>query len=315
MAQDDRKGQPPSTRGKSPAPSAPDTPNTRNMKAPPLPEAPETPPAPVPADGIAGGGAASGESDSDRLRREIGEAEKALEDKKAELTRAEEQRKAEEATAKMVADYTKELPALTATEDGLKQYRLAETSYLSKFLDAAAIKQIADASAAPQQEIDDLATKIEADAKAAADKRAKLDAAKGKAAAAKARAEALKRPAASIRDRLKAADDIREEAKKASDAGNYAVAYWLVMDDGRLDEKVKAQPRIIPASELETAVRKSAADQTKAEQDVAALDGKIKALDAGLEADRARLAALKAKLEAKVRESLAELNPNSAEAA
>ena len=53
MAQDDRKGQPPATRGRGPAPNAPDTPDTRAIRAPPPPEAPEPrrepalPPAPA----------------------------------------------------------------------------------------------------------------------------------------------------------------------------------------------------------------------------------------------------------------------------
>jgi len=328
MPQDDRKGQPPSTRGRAPAPGAPGTPDTRDIKAPPPPEAPETqeaaadePPArpsvPMSGDGVTDqeAGEHPEESESDRLRREIGEAEKALEAKKAELARAEERRKTEEATAKMVADYSQEVPALTATEGGLRQYRLAETSFLSKFLDAATMQNIADASARAQSEIDELAAKVGADARAAAEKRAELDAAKEKALAAKARAEALKRPAASIRDRLKAADAISAEAKKASDAGNYALAHWLIMDGGRLDEKVRAEPRIIPASELEAAVRQSAADQTAANEEVTTLEGELRTLEAGLQADQAKLAALKVKFDATVRDTIAQFNPRSAEAA
>jgi ATP-dependent Lon protease len=319
MAQDDRKGQPPATRGKSPAPSAPDTPDARNMIAPPPPEAPET--RSVPESEAAGGGGnvatggGGGESDSDRLRREIADAEKAVEAKKAELARVEEQRKAEEATAKMVGDYAAEIASLTAAEDGLRQYRLAETSFLGKFLDAAAMQAVANVAAGPQQEIDTLAAKIDQDTQAAGDKKRALDAAKPAAAAAKASADALQRPGASIRDRLKAADAIRAEAKKASDDGNYALAYWLIMDGGRLDQKVKAEPRILPASELEAAARQAAAQQAEAEQKAAALQDELKALEASLQADQARLAGLKATFETRVRASLAALNPKSAEAA
>lgn len=260
-------------------------------------------------------GGAGGKSEPDRLRDEIAAAEKALEAKKAALARAEERHKAEEATAQIVADYKKEIPALTAIEDGLKQTRLAEISFLGKFLDEATIGKIEAASAAPQREIDDLAATIEAGSQAAAGKKAELEAAKAKTADAKAKAEALKRPAASIRDRLKAADAIRAEAHKASDAGNYALAYWLIMAGGRLDEKMKAEPRIIPASDLDAAVRQAASDQAKAEQDAARLEGEIKALEAGLQADRAKLAALNANREARVRDSITKLNPKSAKAA
>ena len=48
----------------------------------------------------------------------------------------------------------------------------ADTSFLSKFLDASTMQDIADASAVPRQEIDALAAKIDEDAQAAAEKRA-----------------------------------------------------------------------------------------------------------------------------------------------
>ena len=326
MAQDDPKGQPPATRGKSPAPTAPDAPDTHNMTAPPPPEAPANEPAPaesgataeaapptVAGDNPAEGGA--GESDSDRLRREIAEAEQALAAKRAALAAAEDKRKAEAAAAKLVDDYSKEVAALTATAEGLRQYQLAETSFLSKFLDAPTMQKIADASAGPEQGIHDLQAKIDADTQAAAAEKAKLDAARQRAASAKAKAEALKRPAASVRDRLKAADAVRTEAKKASDAGNYALAYWLIMDGGRLDALLKQEPRILQAADLPAAMTQAGSEQAAAEADLAALEGRVQALDAGIRADTARLAALNARLDAKVRESLAQFNPKSAAAA
>jgi len=350
MAQDDSKGPQPSTRGRSPAPSTPGSPDTRGMKAPAAPEAPEAeseaepvvagaePDSADPGDsagdgggsggesgggsggeggggsGGEGGGGTSGKSESELLSL-IDRAQKDLEALKADLARAEERRKAEDATRKMVEDYAREKPALDAIEEDLKDYRLAEFSFVSQFLDEATRKDIADAAAAQQQEKDDLARQIKTDAEAIADKRVELDAARAKAAAAKAGAVAWKRPAASIRDRLKAADAIRAEAKKASDAGNYALAYWLVMEDGRLDRTVAAAPRVIPTSELETKVRQSAADQTEAEGKVAALESEVKAAEAALEADRAGLTKLEAGFEAKVRASLAQFNPKPAEAA
>jgi hypothetical protein len=326
MAQDDPKGQPPATRGKSPAPTAPNAPDTHSMTAPPPPEAPANALAPAesrstaeatPA-GVAGQEApegAAGESDSDRLRREIAEAEQALAAKRAALAAAEDKRKAEAAAAKLVDDYSKEAAALTATAEGLRQYQLAETSFLSKFLDAPTMQKIADASAGPEQEVHDLKAKIDADSQAAAAEKAKLDAARQRAAAAKAKAEGLKRPAASIRDRLKAADAARTEAKKASDAGNYALAYWLIMDGGRLDALLKQEPRILQAAELPAAMAQSAIEQATAEADLAALEGRIKGLDAGIQTDKARLTGLTARLEATVRESLAQFNPKSAAAA
>jgi predicted nucleic acid-binding Zn-ribbon protein len=324
MAQDDRKGKA-SEPGKAPAPTAPDTPDTREIQAPPPPEEPlvqpsppepPAPPAPPAAGGSDAGAAGNdGESESDRLRREIDEAEKALHAKKADLARAEERRKAEEATVKMVQDYAREIPALTAREDGLRQYRLAQTSFLGKFLDAATIQKIPNVAVAPQQEIDALAAKIDGDAQTVEKKKGNLAATKAAAAAAKAQVEALKRPAAPIQNRLKAAEAIGSDAKKAADAGNYALAYWLIMDGGRLDEWVHAEPRIIPASDLEAAVRQAAADQARAEQNAAALQSEIGALDASLQADRARLAALRTSLEATIRDRLAALNPKPAEAA
>jgi hypothetical protein len=334
MAQDDPKGQPSSGRGKGGAPTASNTTDTHNLTAAPLPATPvhdpaggdsaapaATPPAAnaaasgetKPPDG--GGTGGGGETETQRLLREIADAKRALDAKQAEFDIAEKKRKEQEATTKLVEDYSKEVSDLRATREGLRQYQLAETSFLNRFLDATAMHNIANASAGPAKEIADLKAKIDADTQAATAEKAKLDSAKQHAADAKAKAEALKRPAASIRDSLKAADAVRAEAKKASDAGNYALAYWLIMDGGRLDDLLNKGPQIIAPADLAAATAQSAAEQSKAEAELNALLGRIKALDAGIQADTAQLAALIAKQDSKVRESLAQFNPKSAAAA
>lgn len=321
MVQDDRKGQPPSTRGRSRAQNAPDTPDTRGVKAPPPPEAPEASDtaagAPRAGDGItsAEAGEQPEEGESQRLRREIDEARQALKSKEAELARVEAQRQADEAAAKMVSDYSAEVPALKASEQELRQYQTAETSFLNEVLPPAARAAIAEVHKAPEQEIAGLRARIEQEERDAAEARRALGEARQAAAEAKDKAEALKRPAASIRDRIKGADAVRAEAMKARDAGHYALAYWLVMSGGRLERAIAAEPAIIPPKELGAAIKAAAAGQDEADERVATLTKQAETIDAALQKDRTRLAELQRSLDATVLAALSKLNPQTAAAA
>jgi chromosome segregation ATPase len=333
MAPDDRKGQPPATRGKSPAPDAPDTPDTRDINAPPPPEAPdaaealeapetpaEEPEAQPSTPSTVGDGSdpdveQPAESVSERLRREIDQARQALEAKEAELARVEAQRLAEEATAKMVSEYSADVPALQALERDLRQYQTAETSALGEKLPAAVRAAIAEVHKRPEQEIAGLRTRVEQDEQNAAEARHALVDARQAAAAAKDKAEALKRPAASIRDRIKRADAVRIEATKASSAGRYALAYWLVMPGGRLERAIAAEPAVTLPEELGAAIKAAVAAQKEADERVETLTKQVETADAVLQQDRARLAELERSLEATVLAELSKLNPQTAAAA
>ncbi len=336
MAQDDRKGKPPVTPGKSPAPTAPDTPASHAINAPPPPEAQdaaEAPPTPEPTveEAGAGGQAMAGDGTSDpgsgeegdvqpeteteRLLREVEEAKQALAAKKETLARHEAQSKADEAAAAMVSGYAAEVPALKAHEQGLQQYQAAAKSFLNAILPGPTRDAIADVHKAPRKAIDDLRTGIDRQEGEAADARRDLADARAAAAAAKEKADALERPAASIKDRLKEADAVRSDAKKASAAGNYALAYWLIMDGGKLDKSIEGDPEIIAPDTLAAAIKKAAADQAQADKAVADLESRVEALDASLQKDKTQLATLQRTLDATILTALAKLNPPSAEAA
>ncbi len=319
MAPDNRKGQPP-TRGRSPAPTAPDTPDTHHAKAPPLPEAPDAAAEPTATAGKAASGAGAGggepkESDSDRLRREIDAARQALEAKEAELARVEAQRQADEAAAKMVAAYADEVPALKAAEQELRQYQSAETSFLNEMLPPSARAAIAEVHKGPEQEIATLAAKVAQEEKDAAEARRALGEARQAAADAKSGAEALKRPAASIRDRIRAADAVRAEATKASDAGRYAYAYWLIMPGGKLERAIAAEPAIVAPDALGPAIGTAATAQKNADERVATLTKQVETIEAALQADRTKLADLQRSLDARILADLSKLNPQNAAAA
>ncbi|HMJ94109.1 MAG TPA: hypothetical protein VK472_08425 [Allosphingosinicella sp.] len=331
MPQDDRKGQPPSTRGKSPVPSAPDIPDARDANAPPPPEAPETAPSapeteptPEPDDAMAGDGTVdAGEeleqqpekNESQRLRGEIDAARTALEAMEAELARAEAKEEEDKAAAKMVSDYSAEVPALKASERELHRYRTAETSFLNEILPAAARTAIAEVHKKPEQDIAALLARIEEKERDAAEARMALGEARQDAAEAKDKAEALKRPAAAVRDRIKRADAVRVEATKAKDAGRYALAYSLVMPGGKLERAIAAEPAIIPPEELGGAIKAAAAAQKEADDRVAALTKEVETLEAALQKDRTGLAELQRGLDAKVLAELSKLNPQTAAAA
>ena len=138
---------------------------------------------------------------------------------------------------------------------------------MTRYLDSETISKIEAAAETAQEEIDELVGKVSTDEAEVVTKRKTRDDAKEEAAKAKAKADALKRPAGSIRDRLKAADAIRSEAKKASDDGKYALAYWLVMPGGKLDKAIQADPPILDPGDLRQqvdAARKAQEDAEKA---------------------------------------------------
>jgi hypothetical protein len=329
MAQDDRKGQPPVSRGKAPQAAASDGPSPRDINAPPPPEAPATqptdaaPPAAAPA-GTSPPAAAGATGDrhdgppgdaTGDLEAAVEAARKALKEKEDALARYKEQREADKAAAKLVEDYAAEEDALNLASRDLEKYQVAEIGFLGRFLDAAAMAGVADAAKDAQAEIDALAAAIAADEAEAAAKRKARDAAKDAAAEAKRKADALKRPAASIRDRLKTAETIRAEASKASDDGKYSLAYWIVMPGGRLDQAIKGEPRILAHDDLRKAVDASRKAQGDAEQALALRETELKAAEDRLRDAQVRLVELRRKFDATVLANIAKLNPAVVKAA
>jgi len=332
MAQDD-PNEPPAPQGGPAAPAAPVGPDTHHIAAPAATEAPQTEPKPKPdkpvaATGDAPAGAAQGDEGSgaagatepgdgpneSELRDEIERAKRTIQANTERLAALEAERKAQQAASKAISDYAAERPSLLAHEEDLRKYRAAEASFLAQFLDQETIRRIEQVESEARAQIDRVAARIAAADVAGAAKR-DIEAAKAEASAAKRRADALKRPAAAIRDRLAAADALRSEAKKASDAGNYALAYWLIMDGGPIDRKLREEPSVLPPSDLKSAADGAAAAQAEAEGRAARLQDEAKQAEASLQADRAELAKLTAGLDSRVRTDLAALNPKPAEAA
>lgn len=339
MAQDDRKGHPPGSRGRAPDPTATDTPSTRDLNAPPSPEPPATqptdagPPAAAtdenkgsraagPAPKTPDSNSAAGDSDedlpgdkTDDLKKAVEAAKKALKEKEEALARYKEQREADKAAAKLVDDYAAEEDALKLANRDLEQYQLAETSFISRFLDSATMTKIAEAAKTAQAKIDALAAKIGGQEATATAKRKARDDARDKAAEARRNAEALQRPAASIRERLKAADAIRSEAKKASDDGKYALAYWLIMPGGKLDQAIKGEPRILDHKDLRVQVKTTRKAQEDAEQALAQREAELKEAEDLLRDEQVRLVDLRRRFDATVQENVAALNPTIVKAA
>ncbi|HLL31182.1 MAG TPA: hypothetical protein VK403_09325 [Allosphingosinicella sp.] len=343
MAQDDRKGQPPATRGKAPAPATTDISSAPEIHAPPPPEPPVIQPTaadpPAAAAGEAGDGddasgaagaaeagpdAGSGEPEGDEdspedrtgdLEAEVEDAKQALKEKEAKLARHKEEVAAEQAAADLVKAYGAEVNALRLAEKDLEQYQEAETRFLSRFLDSEATEKIKAAATAAQAEIDRLAAKVSTDEADVAAKRKARDDAREEAAKARKRADSLKRPASSIRERLKAADAIRSQARKASDDAKYALAYWLVMPKGKLDEAIKAEPRILDPDKLRGHVKDARKAQQEAEQALTDREQALKEAEDKLRKDQAELADRRKKFDATVLKAVAALNPPIVKAA
>ncbi|HYG47481.1 MAG TPA: hypothetical protein VD846_06005 [Allosphingosinicella sp.] len=336
MAQDDPEGQTPATRGRSRATTAAISTDTRAINAPPPPEDVGTPPGAADppaaasddaAGGNEGGGAGpertdaptgAGERDgggggsedrTGQLAEAVEAARNALKEKEEELVRYKAQREADAAEDKLVRDYAGEENALRLADEDLEDYRQAEISFLHRFLDSGTREKIENAARTAQAEIESAGSSVKTQEDIAAARRKERDEAKDEAAKARRRAQELKRPAASIKERLKAASAIRSEARKASDEGKYALAYWLIMPGGRLEQAIKAEPPIWRPEDLRKEVKAARAALEAAEQRLADREEALKAAEELLAREQARLDEKRRGFDAAVLEKVAALNP------
>lgn len=215
---------------------------------------------------------------------------------------------AEESDLETASDYRAAVRALEVAERALEHFRAAEAAFLAHMLPAATSAAIAEVHSASAQEITALEAEIEAKERSLALARGALAEARRAAAEADLQAGFLARPAAAIRDRLERAEEIRAEAAEASEAGHYALAYWLVMPGGQLDRAIRAEPAIVPADQLAAARAAAAARRTDTRERVAEITAQVAALHASLEEDRARLATWKSRSDASILDELSRLD-------
>ena len=334
MAQDDPK-EPRASGGKSVPPAAGGSPSLRDINAPASPEEPVTQPtdaappesssthpkgAEEGAEAAAAGGSGphNAEPPPDRakaLEAAVVQATEALKQSQDALAEYKLQQEAERAAAQLVQDYAAEVEALTRSSEELDRYRHAEISFLEGFLDSETRKKIEHATEAAQAAINRLQADVDHQTTKLGPIRQARDTAKATAATATARVEALQRPAASIRERLKGAEAVRAEARKASDAGNYALAYWLVMPGGKLEQALNAEPHILEADALRKEVNAAREAQKAANQALAGRETELKTAEDALRAAQAELASLTSSRDATVSKTVAALNPPPVKAA
>ena len=338
MAQNERTGRG-GRGGGLDRPKDPDT-NPRAMHAEPPPESPLTaaseaggpsvePPNEA-GDGGDGGGGGDGENDGggngeaeggggdDRTEEEVlaelQAAQKTVEDLEAELAEIREEDRREEEKDRIIDEYVAQLPALKAEEAELERYRTAELKFLEEMLSEDVRKAIAEVSDDLQQELNGLEADVD-NAQAALDAQQRtLDEAKAAERNATGELERLVRPLDPVRAKLRDGEALRTATNKAEEAEDYATAFWLVMDGGRMQKRLAEDP-IRDPDDLREAIEAAGEAQAAARADIPAQEAPIAGLSKALEDARVAHESAKATLEERVQERVSELNPTSAEPA
>lgn len=247
----------------------------------------------------------------DELREELVVATKALETAKANLANEKDREKLDYDTGKIVSDYRVDYPALKLADDEQRGFFDDEKAQLEALLSPTRIKDIADIAIAERKKIEDAKASIVAATTALAARGEALVTANAARDAAKVPLDLWKKPAASIKERLKAVDAFKAEIFKADEAGQYALAYWLLTDSEKLSGK-RGDPKVITPEELKKKIMDVWAAFVKADADAKALDAEVKTLTKSLDDMKGELGDLTKNLEAVIRQRIAELPPEMA---
>jgi hypothetical protein len=315
MAQNERNGRGGKGSGAN-RPADPDT-NPRSIQAPPPPETPigQRSEGGDAADETPGDG---GDEDKQRpeaeVLAELKRAQEAVDGLEVELAAIREQGHGEEENDRIIADYTAQVGALKDRAAELELFRTAEITFLEKMLPDDARKELAKVEGELQAELNGLIGNA-ANAQAALDNQQRLlDEAKRAEEAATAKLEGLSKPLDPIRAKLRDGEALRTAVNKAEEAEDYALAFWLVMEGGRLQRRLSENPIREPdALRAEIALARQA--QAAARADIAPQEAPIANLTKALEAAKAVRDTAKSTLEERLLKRISELNPNSAEPA
>jgi hypothetical protein len=317
MAQNERTGR--GGKGeRADRPSDPDT-DPRSSQAQPAPEAPvgEVSEAGDDGDDSSGGGGGDGDEkprSEQEVLAELKDAQDAVDGLEAELAAIRDESRRDEENDRIIADYAAQVAALKAGEAELELYRTAEITFLEKMLPAEVREAVAKVAGELQDELDGLAGDVD-NAQAALDLQQRLiDEAKAADENATRNLDRLVKPVDPIRAKLRDGEALRTAANKAEEAGDYALAFWLVMDTGRLRQRLAEDPISEPEAlrkEIDDARRAQAA----ARAGIPALEAPVAGLAKALDGAKAAHETARSTLDERVLQRVSELNPKSAEPA
>lgn len=319
MPQSDRRGRGGSDPGPGAAPDPDTDPRSIHPEPPPeaplgevpaaAPDEPAEPPAaesmPIAPDEAAPATLAEGgpEEETERTEEdvlaELEEAQAGVDQLERELAILREESRRKDELDRRVAQYQAQYDGLKTSRDSLTLFRTAEITFLETMLPDDAPGAIAAVEPGLRAEADDLALEAEDAAAKVEAQRRDLDAARETEAAARREVERLAAPAEPIRAKLKEAAALRTAANEAEEQGDYALAYWIVMDGGRLQQRLEDEELLDPetlAARIEEA-QQAAAD---ARADVTRLEAPLADLTRARDEARAARDEADATLEARV---------------
>lgn len=264
--------------------------------------------APPPVDKSKGG---NKEDEEAKLARELKEAQDLVVTRDTALTALRERKKAASEAEALIKDYEKELPALRDGEKGLEQFRLAEIEFAEEMLPGAVRAKIDKVQADLEAEIAPTRARLAAAEAELRGEQTGLDNEKRRKSEAEAALKTLTAFGGAIRERLKRAEAVRSETNKAEDGRDYALAYWLVMEDGRLDAEVHGKPAIAEPGALRDAIVDERAKLAGAQAAITTGEAKVKKLGEEIKAKQAEVAAFDKVADKEARKRVSALNPKT----
>lgn len=214
-----------------------------------------------------------------------------------------------------VTDYRPEYPGLKAAETAYRDYSENEVKCLKEILGDAnsqAVEKIAkEIRAAVVTLSDDIAAHETALAGKKKDRETKLK----NRDRLKAEFESLMKPVASIKDRLKELETFKGEIRKAHDDGEYAIAYWLLIDAKKFAGRLNGKPKLFPPDQLRDALKVAWNAYRKVADEFQDLDADVQEAEKALVVEKAKLTDMKKNLDANIRSELTKLLPSRSEAA
>jgi hypothetical protein len=202
---------------------------------------------------------------------------------------------------KLVEAYEKEAEAVSKSEDVLKNYADAETSGLEKLLTQTGVKDVMAASKTVDDDIKQKDTIETDEGKLKTKQQEVVDSTKDRDNK-KAAFERLKKGAAAIKERQRRIEALRTEIDKAESTGDFAIAYWLLVEKYQAELGSELKP--IAASEYEGKVNAAWTELSTAEADLREKELALKKATKALDDLKKDIATLRKDRDANVRAEL-----------
>lgn len=234
------------------------------------------------------------------------QAQEALAQAQFNLAEQDKRDKLDDELEKLDEAYEKEAEAVAKGEDVLRKYAEAEKNSLGQILSSTGTAAVISVRDRIQGEIDSKKEKLGTDKEALKTKEEEVREATNSRDEKKAAFERVKKGAAAIKERHRRIEAMRTEIDKAESTGDFAIAYWLLVE--KCQAELDSELRPIAASEYKGKVNEAWTALSKAEADLREKDLALKKATKALDELKKEVADLIKNRDSKIRDELKEIS-------